>query len=139
VLACGGFEANAEWHARYLGSNWDLANEGADFRNYTYAKYGCLILEQPGRFAWQVFDNKVAHFLRDEYRIRQLTRVQADSLEELAGRLEGWTREAFLIRCASSMRRWRQNHHLTRISKTVAVPGACGRIRSTRRLFSGLP
>src|SRR5262249_38261550 len=25
VLACGGFEANAEWRARYLGPNWDLA------------------------------------------------------------------------------------------------------------------
>jgi tricarballylate dehydrogenase len=25
VLACGGFEANAEMRARYLGSNWDLA------------------------------------------------------------------------------------------------------------------
>jgi tricarballylate dehydrogenase len=24
VLACGGFEANAEWRARYLGPNWDL-------------------------------------------------------------------------------------------------------------------
>ena len=25
VLACGGFEANAEWRARYLGPGWDLA------------------------------------------------------------------------------------------------------------------
>ena len=25
VLACGGFEANAEMRARYLGPNWDLA------------------------------------------------------------------------------------------------------------------
>src|SRR5262249_15473100 len=25
VLACGGFEANAEWRARYLGEGWDLA------------------------------------------------------------------------------------------------------------------
>ena len=25
VLACGGFEANAEWRARYLGKGWDLA------------------------------------------------------------------------------------------------------------------
>ncbi len=166
VLACGGFEANAEWRARYLGSNWDLAkvrgtrfntgdgirmalelgaqpcghwsgchavawdrnapeygdlavgdgfqkhsyplgivvnahgqrflDEGADFRNYTYAKYGRLILEQPGRFAWQVFDNKVAHLLRDEYRIRQVTRVQANSLEELAARLEGVDPRGFL-------------------------------------------
>ena len=25
VLACGGFEANAAWRARYLGPGWDLA------------------------------------------------------------------------------------------------------------------
>src|SRR6266480_2963753 len=25
ILACGGFEANAEWRTRYLGPNWDLA------------------------------------------------------------------------------------------------------------------
>ncbi|MCY4143588.1 MAG: FAD-dependent tricarballylate dehydrogenase TcuA [Gammaproteobacteria bacterium] len=25
VLACGGFESNSAWRARYLGSNWDLA------------------------------------------------------------------------------------------------------------------
>ena len=25
VLACGGFESNAEMRARYLGPNWDLA------------------------------------------------------------------------------------------------------------------
>ena len=24
VLACGGFEANPEWRARYLGPGWDL-------------------------------------------------------------------------------------------------------------------
>ena len=52
-------------------------DEGADFRNYTYAKYGRVILEQPGQFAWQVFDAKVTHLLRDEYRIRQVTKVQA--------------------------------------------------------------
>lgn len=25
ILSCGGFEANPEWRARYLGPNWDLA------------------------------------------------------------------------------------------------------------------
>jgi tricarballylate dehydrogenase len=25
VLAAGGFQANAEWRARYLGPGWDLA------------------------------------------------------------------------------------------------------------------
>jgi tricarballylate dehydrogenase len=62
-------------------------DEGADFRNYTYAKYGRVILEQPGQFAWQVFDDKVSHLLRDEYRIRQVTKAQADDVELLAQRM----------------------------------------------------
>ena len=159
ILAAGGFEANPEWRARYLGPGWDLAkvrgtrfntgdgirmaldigalpcghwsgchavgwdrnapefgdlavgdgfqkhsypfgimvnaegkrfvDEGADFRNYTYAKYGREILQQPGQFAWQIFDAKVMHLLRDEYRIRQVTKVTADTLEELAAKLDG--------------------------------------------------
>ncbi len=158
VLACGGFESNAEWRTRYLGPGWDLAkvrgtrfntgdgirmaldvgampwgnwssahavgwdrnapdfgdlrvgdnfqkhsypfgimvnargerfvDEGADFRNYTYAKYGHVILQQPGQLAWQVFDARVTHLLRDEYRIREVTKVRADTLEELAAKLE---------------------------------------------------
>ena len=71
-------------------------DEGADFRNYTYAKYGRVVLEQPGNFAWQVFDQKVAQQLRDEYRIKQVTKVRADTLEELAGKLEGVDAKAFL-------------------------------------------
>jgi tricarballylate dehydrogenase len=157
VLACGGFEANAEWRARYLGPGWDLAkvrgsrfntgdglsmalaagaqpyghwsgchavsweryaedfgdliltpqyqrhsyplsimvnadgrrfvDEGADFRNYTYAKYGHAVLNQPGQIAWQIFDSKVTHLLRDEYRTRRVTKVSADTLEELAEKI----------------------------------------------------
>jgi len=71
-------------------------DEGADFRNYTYAKYGREILAQPGQFAWQIFDAKVQHLLRDEYRIRQITKVTADTLEGLADQLEGVDRDAFL-------------------------------------------
>ncbi|MDH3286815.1 MAG: FAD-dependent tricarballylate dehydrogenase TcuA [Betaproteobacteria bacterium] len=159
VLACGGFESNAEMRARYLGPGWDLAkvrgtryntgqgiqmalevgampyghwsgchavgwdmnsppfgdlavgdqfqkhsypwgimvnargerfvDEGADFRNYTYAKYGRVILEQPGMFAWQIFDKKIIPALRDEYRIKQVTKARADTLEELVQKLEG--------------------------------------------------
>ncbi|THD77355.1 MAG: FAD-binding dehydrogenase [Phenylobacterium sp.] len=63
-------------------------DEGADFRNYTYAKYGREILKQPRQFAWQVFDAKVRHLLRDEYRIRQVTKVTAGTLEDLAAKLE---------------------------------------------------
>jgi tricarballylate dehydrogenase len=159
VLACGGFESNAEMRTRYLGPGWDLAkvrgtryntglgikmalevgampyghwsgchavgwdlnappfgdlsvgdgfqkhsypwgimvnargerfvDEGADFRNYTYAKYGRVILEQPGMFAWQIFDGKIIPMLRDEYRIKRVTKVRADTLEELVKKLEG--------------------------------------------------
>src|SRR2546425_10045563 len=45
-----------------------FVDEGADFRNFTYAKYGRAILEQTGHMAWQVFDGQVAPLLRDEYR-----------------------------------------------------------------------
>lgn len=166
VLACGGFESNAEMRARYLGTNWDLAkvrgtrfnmgdgirmalevgampyghwtgahavgwdlnapafgerdmgelfqkhsypfgilinakgerfvDEGADFRNFTYAKYGLEVLKQPGLFAWQIFDSKVNHLLRDEYRIRKITKVEAPTLEELAPKLEGVNAARFL-------------------------------------------
>jgi tricarballylate dehydrogenase len=159
VLACGGFEANPEMRARYLGRNWDLVkvrgsrfntgqglkmahdlgaavhghwsgahavawdlnappfgdldvgdrfqkhnypfgivvnangerflDEGLDFHSYTYARYGGEILNQPGLFAWQVFDRKVTHLLREEYRIPRITKEQAESFEELASRLEG--------------------------------------------------
>ncbi len=159
VLACGGFESNAEMRTRYLGQGWELAkvrgtrfntgagikmaldigamphghwsschavawdmnappfgdlsvgdnfqkhsyplgimvnargerfvDEGADFRNYTYAKYGHIVREQPDMLAWQIFDKKVLHMLRDEYRIRRVTKVSADTLEELVTKLEG--------------------------------------------------
>ena len=65
-----------------------FVDEGADFRNYTYAKYGRVILAQPGQFAWQIFDAKVKAQLRDEYRIKQVTKVTAGSLEELVGKLD---------------------------------------------------
>ena len=73
-----------------------FVDEGADFRNYTYAKYGRVILEQPAQFAWQVLDAKVAHLKRDEYSIRQVTKVTADTIEGLADKLEGVNKEAFL-------------------------------------------
>ncbi len=158
VLACGGFEANPEWRARYLGPGWELArvrgtrhntgdgigmaleagaqpyghwsschavawdlnappfgdrkvgdlfqkhsyplglivnlrgerfvDEGADFRNYTYARYGREILRQPERAAFQIFDQKVVGLLREEYRIREVTKAEADTLGELARKLE---------------------------------------------------
>ena len=71
-------------------------DEGADFRNYTYAKYGRVILEQPGQFAWQLFDAKASPLLRDEYRIRQVTKVTADSLEDLVRRIDDVDRDRFV-------------------------------------------
>jgi tricarballylate dehydrogenase len=179
VLACGGFEANAEWRTRYLGPGWDLAkvrgtrfntgdgirmaleagampwgnwsgchavawdrnapefgdlavgdnfqkhsypfglivnvtgrrfvDEGADFRNYTYAKYGRVILDQPAQTAWQVFDAKVLHLLREEYRIRQVTKARADTIEELAQKLEGIDRQAFIAEIAAYNRAVRRD------------------------------
>ena len=158
VLACGGFEANAEMRTRYLGEGWELAkvrgipyntgdgikmaldigaqshghwsgchavawdlnapafgdrvvtelfqkhsypfglivdvngnrfvDEGADFRNYTYVAYGREILKQPQRVAFQIFDDKVKHLLRDEYHIPQVTMATADTIEQLADRLD---------------------------------------------------
>ena len=61
-----------------------FVDEGADFYNYTYAKYGAEVLEQTGQFAWQVFDAKVRKLLRPEYDGRNVTRVVAGTLEELA-------------------------------------------------------
>ncbi|MEH6633035.1 MAG: FAD-dependent tricarballylate dehydrogenase TcuA [Halopseudomonas aestusnigri] len=73
-----------------------FVDEGADFRNYTYAKYGRVILSQPDNFAWQVFDQKVTGILRDEYRIKRVTKVTGNSLEELADKMEGVNKVGFL-------------------------------------------
>ncbi|MDE2747300.1 MAG: FAD-dependent tricarballylate dehydrogenase TcuA [Chloroflexota bacterium] len=61
-----------------------FVDEGADIRNYTYAKYGRAILSQPERAAFQLFDQRTAHLLRDEYHVRQVTMAQADTIGELA-------------------------------------------------------
>jgi tricarballylate dehydrogenase len=97
-LAVGdGFQKHSyPWGIMVNATGRRFVDEGADFRNYTYAKYGRVVLEQPGNFAWQVFDATVLHLLRDEYRIRQVTKVRADTLEELAGKLEGVDAAAFL-------------------------------------------
>ena len=73
-----------------------FVDEGADFRNYTYAKYGHVVLQQPGQFAWQVFDAKVTDLLRDEYRIRQVTKASADTIGELAAKLDDVDAGAFV-------------------------------------------
>ncbi len=71
-------------------------DEGADFRNYTYARYGAEILKQPQQCAWQVFDAQVSSMLRDEYRIREVTKVVANSIPELAAKMDGMNATAFV-------------------------------------------
>jgi tricarballylate dehydrogenase len=71
-------------------------DEGANFHSHTYAKYGGEIVKLPGMFAWQVFDAKVSHLLRGEYRIRRVTKAEAGTLEELAAKLDGVDAAAFL-------------------------------------------
>ena len=62
-----------------------FVDEGADYRNYTYAKYGHEILRQPGAVAYQLYDQKVVPLLRkDEYAIPSATKVVADTIRELA-------------------------------------------------------
>jgi tricarballylate dehydrogenase len=73
-----------------------FVDEGADFRNLTYARYGREVLAQPRQFAWQIFDARVTSLLRDEYRIRQVTKVTADTLEDLAKKLDGVDPDGFL-------------------------------------------
>ena len=71
-------------------------DEGANFHSHTYAKYGAEILKQPNMFAWQIFDQKTVHLLRDEYRIRMVTKATADTLEELVPKLDGVDPQAAL-------------------------------------------
>src|SRR5207249_4816591 len=58
-------------------------DEGADFRNYTYAKYGAEILGQPDGIAFQLFDAKTRPMLRtEEYDSEPITAAGAGSLAE---------------------------------------------------------
>lgn len=73
-----------------------FVDEGLDFRNYTYSGMGARVLAQPGAVAWQVFDAKTAGLLPDEYRVKHATRLQADTLEDLAAQMEGINPRGFL-------------------------------------------
>ncbi|KZP31490.1 FAD/NAD-P-binding domain-containing protein [Athelia psychrophila] len=65
-----------------------FVDEGEDFRNYTYAKFGHQILQQPGGCVFQIFDKKVLKWLREEeYADDVVAKVWADSVEELAEKL----------------------------------------------------
>ncbi len=60
-------------------------DEGADFRNYTYAKYGARILAQPDGVAFQLFDATTRPQLRvEEYDMPGASVVVGATLDELA-------------------------------------------------------
>jgi tricarballylate dehydrogenase len=70
-------------------------DEGEDFRNYTYAKFGAEVLRQPEGVAAQVFDAKTIPLLRRiDYEAPGATRVDAGTLGELADGL-GIDRDGF--------------------------------------------
>ncbi len=71
-------------------------DEGADIRSLTYAKLGRAILAQPGQVAWQIFDKNGSARLHGEYRVKQSARFQAETLDELVGKLDGMNRDACL-------------------------------------------
>lgn len=65
-----------------------FVDEGEDFRNYTYAKFGREILKQPGSVAYQIFDAPLRAMLRtEEYDMPGITVAEADTLEELAEKI----------------------------------------------------
>ncbi|MEL7138362.1 MAG: FAD-dependent tricarballylate dehydrogenase TcuA [Pseudomonadota bacterium] len=66
-----------------------FVDEGKNFRNYTYAQFGRAVLEQPGGFAWQIFDAKVMDLLYAEYTHHDAYFVEADTLAELISELDG--------------------------------------------------
>jgi len=64
-----------------------FVDEGIDLRNYTYAKFGRAILEQPEHVAFQIWDSKASPWLRpEEYREERVERITAHTIEELAGK-----------------------------------------------------
>ncbi|PNS17051.1 hypothetical protein CAC42_5015 [Sphaceloma murrayae] len=77
-----------------------FVDEGVDFRNYTYAIFGRQILAQPGGFAFQIWDSRTIPWLRsEEYRDEVVTKIHAESIEELADlcALEGLESKESLI------------------------------------------
>lgn len=66
-----------------------FVDEGEDLRNYTYAKFGRAILNQPDGVAFQVWDAAGTSWLRDEeYAEDVVERISAPSISELAAKLK---------------------------------------------------
>ncbi|KAH0586370.1 hypothetical protein H2248_007612 [Termitomyces sp. 'cryptogamus'] len=78
-----------------------FVDEGEDYRNYTYAKFGRAILNQPGGFAFQIWDSQVIASLRkEEYGEDVVEKIFASTVQELAEKLapKGMTdKECFLM------------------------------------------
>ena len=65
-----------------------FVDEGEDFRNFTYAKFGAEILRQPGGIAFHIFDSVTRPMLRsEEYDMPGATEYVADTIEDLAGHM----------------------------------------------------
>jgi tricarballylate dehydrogenase len=84
---------NFQKHSYPLGIMVNLdgerfVDEGENYRNLTYARFGREVMKQPRRTAIQIFDAQTVGMLRDEYRIKEVTRVQSDTIEGLAAQLE---------------------------------------------------
>jgi tricarballylate dehydrogenase len=61
-------------------------DEGEDFRDRTYAKFGKKILDQPGGMAYLVFDEQVAHIVKGL--VKAWGPTSADTLDGLAAELD---------------------------------------------------
>src|SRR5439155_291435 len=83
-----GIDVRFEAKAQRLLTDPRGAVTGVEIRNYTYVKYGRAVITQPRRAAFQIFDQKTIHLCREEYRIREVTKAEADTIEELAAKLE---------------------------------------------------
>ncbi|KAH0831902.1 FAD binding domain-containing protein [Lanmaoa asiatica] len=65
-----------------------FVDEGQDFRNYTYAKFGRQILLQPEGCAFQAWDvTAISRLRREEYGDDVVEKITASTIEELADRL----------------------------------------------------
>jgi len=65
-----------------------FVDEGEDFRNYTYAKFGREIMKQDGGYVFQVYDFKVVRWLREEeYGDGIVEKIWGSNIDELAERL----------------------------------------------------
>ncbi|KAJ8519006.1 hypothetical protein ONZ45_g3993 [Pleurotus djamor] len=66
-----------------------FVDEGEDFRNYTYAKFGRAILNEPGGYAFQIWDSKMVPYLRkEEYGEGVVQKIVGEDMHELIGELQ---------------------------------------------------